>query len=167
MAADHIKKNMLIKSKYMTKRFGLFKSIVYRYMQYKYWCQKVSILFFDMEMIGDKLNLQMVIKLFEYLYTTRDIWISNKLFEKFEKLLYKKTRQYYSLFPFLIRFGCLCPYIQENRIVCGEMCLIEGFCNRHFQRINIIKNRLKENLLTLPTDIHNIIIVYALPIKRY
>ena len=75
-----IKKNILLKNKLMKKKFGLFKSIVYRTMQYTSFVKFLNYidqsktLFNGITHIIDILH----IRLLEYINITTDIWFPTK-----------------------------------------------------------------------------------------
>lgn len=168
MDAYNVQKNMFIKNKYMVKKFGRLKSVVYRLMQYKLWYKNIVSFYIEITLNGGVVEkFRRIKKTCEYLYSTRDVWVHKQNYlEIFKNMMFKYARKYYDLFPLLVLHGYLCPYIQDNGKVCGERCQTEGLCNRHNKRVNIIKERLFISLPKFPKDIYNIVSVYALPIRR-
>ena len=160
MTSICLKKNI-----YMKKRFGIFKSIVYRRMQMFYFvkhsmrlCKK------NQKSKGCYNKLITCIELFEYFLRTRDIWsisyLSNNIRDKIFYIFYQKPLE---LQDIITRLGYICPYSKLDGKICGRK-VNGGLCSLH----NRCKYRLKTRLFShlpkqFPTEIVKIVLVYALP----
>ena len=158
-STHYYKKNIFLK-----KRFGLFKSIVYRKIQTKSFTRSIKC-YLDLifTYTGTKKNNKLK-KLFEYLYRTKDIWgyltkfsitVKDKLFD-FYKYDPNLSR------PYLLLFECLCPYVKRNGQLCLNKCKNGNIlCLTHIN----CKDRLKSSIfsnLSMSSDICNIIFKYSL-----
>lgn len=165
MISTILQKNMVLKRNFMNKRFGLFKSLVYRNMQYNSFinvCNYLLTLHINADSVEKR--LQICKDIYEYLLRTTDIWTNNKM-ERFVNVIKQKTFQFAEEFQifeeYLIKFGWVCPYKKRN----GEICKKKnnGLCKNHKACAERLKNRIIKELPKLPTDLCNIVYMYALP----
>ena len=166
MSTIDLKKNMMIKNKYMNKKFGYFKSAVYRKIQYAYFKKKVNYLLLVNEKSRGKAKIESCKEIYNYFYSTRDIWtvcgcknlasvIRNKLFEF--SLIVGEMKEY------LVIFGYVCPYFKMD----GKRCYKKtnkGFCDLHHNCKVRFDDRVEKSIQNIPINICNIICAYALNI---
>ena len=185
MATTIYPKNIFDRKKmFMDKKFGLFKSLVLRRMQYKLFYKQRDKLF-----VRNILSLG-GIQLYEYYYTTQDIWNRIYLIVYLIKRDYRKTIQSDpSIGKYLPVFGVCCPYVKID----GDMCLASvnqskflqngsweeickynkiygnrielncSLCPLHKKDEIKRKSIIKDSLYNFPVELCNIIFQYSLP----
>ena len=157
---------ILKKNIYMKKRFGFFKSIVYRKMQMVYWQEYTNKLLLEEDHIYMNRDNRIfrIKEIYEHLLRTIDIWyfyvkffdvVKNKIFE----LSHNSELKVYEL-----SFGYVCPYTKRNGDICYKK-LDNGrlLCKMHTSCKDRLKVRISENLQMLPKDLNSIIFKYILP----
>ena len=160
MTSVILKKNML-KKKIMDKRFGLFKSIVYRRMQLSSFSTDVKSFLTAIEIAHGRTERErLCVILFEYLYKTTDIWISYSAFKEVVKSKAVELSADYHVFAeYLAKFGFVCQYPKRDGVICGKTC--EGLCKVHQKCEGRLKNRILYSLQGLSPDLSNIVFEYA------
>ena len=154
---------VLKKNIYMKKRFGVFKSIVYRKIKLCSFKKYVNILTSNEKITtNNKQDLILCVKkLFDYLSRTKDIWWC---LEKFSNTVKEKSYKLYEepMFKeYLLNFGYICPYT----LICGQECgrrLYSGriMCPLHTYKTNKLKVIISENIKIIHKDLQNIIFKY-------
>ena len=92
MASSDLEKNMLLKRKLLNKNFGLFKSIVSRYMQLRYFSKVVKQFLALIESSVENTQRKRLSKeVFEYLCRTTDVWVS---YTSFKNIVKKKLMNF-------------------------------------------------------------------------
>jgi hypothetical protein len=156
-------KNMLLKNKLLIKRFGFFKSIVYRFMQILSF-SKVATRFLRLieNSSRDIERKQLAINLFEYLCRTTDVWFSYRSLKESLKIkTYQLSDQDKDFEEYLFKFGWICPYPKLDGMICRQRCY--GLCNIHKECEDKLKERICHSLPALLPELSNIVFEYALP----
>ena len=161
MSSIILKKNM-----YMKKRFGSFKSIVYRKIQLTYFIQYLQKLLdnFSFFFINKEQKISLAIEVYEYLSRTKDIWWYMK---KFSNTVKDKTFEIASEAPelqvYLLNFGYICPYTKRDGNMCSKKLNDESMlCPLHTACKERLKCRVSENLQYIIKQIHPIIFEYLI-----
>ena len=171
------------KKMFMDKKFGLFKSLVLRAMQYKLFLKQKNKLFHLAITCWNWINL------YKYYYTTQDIW--NRIY-LVVYLIKRDIRNSIigdpNVAKYLPIFGLCCPYVKDCN-TCLEYVNrskflhnnsyeeISKFFKIHNNRIELncslcplhkkdeIKRKsiIKDSLYNFPVELCNIIFKYSLP----
>ena len=108
-------------------------------------------------------------KVYEYLYTTRYIWmyshkkLSNAIKEKIFEMSLEEPDAFQK---YLVLFEYVCPYIRLDKKICNKQVDGGGCCITHRKCMNRLEKRIVSSIITLPLDICNIVFKYALCIKE-
>ena len=121
----------------MMRKYGLFKSKVYLTLQLVLFCKQLdTIVTENYNGIGKKNKIKTAKMLFEYVYTTRDIWafipkfvavIKNKLFDFSPK--YEQFKKY------LYLLGFICDWPLGNESLCDKK-TESDLCEEHIKEKN-------------------------------
>ena len=161
-----IKKNILLKNKLMEKKFGLFKSIVYRTMQYRSFVKFLNYIDQSKTLFNGITHIIHMynILLLEYIETTTDIWFPTRSacrVKVFDIYGYEKTYDKDSPYAkYLVNFGFVCPYPKSDDIICGKKC---SLCSEHKKCVMNLKKSICDSLPKLLPELSNIVFEYALP----
>ena len=163
MNSNFISEPFYIKKKYMIERYGSFKSAVLRFIQFTYFIKITNqIINSHYLLIIDRMNkIESVKKMYDYLYSTRDIWTCNIQFKKkVREKLFDFTKDEPTIFKkYMILFGYICPYIEKNNI-CGKK-VYGRICLKHKKEEKNKNININTTLDIFPIEICNIISEYS------
>ena len=164
MNSNFISEPFYIKKQYMIEHYGSFKSAVLRFIQFTHFIKITSqIINSHYLLTGDRMNkIESAKKMYDYLYSTRDIWTCNTRFKKkVREKLFDFTKDEPNIFKkYMILFGYICPYIEKNNI-CGKK-VYGRICHKHKKEEKLRKKDINNTLNTLPDEICNIIFEYSI-----
>ena len=173
MTDQVLQKNISPVTHLLRKRFGLFKSLVIKKKQYNLFQKTQEKYMSEFKNLYKKEDrLAHFQKMFNYLYSVRDIWKHIKKFSHtFKTKLFEFAFQEPKFFKkYLVSFEYICPYQKRGgNKVCSKK--VNGdLCSKHKNsraRLFFILSSLE--ILPLPDDISNIVFRYALPysLKAY
>lgn len=158
------------KRKFMKNRFLKLKGLVYRYIQFLSFREKLIFFFTLIEKlrISSASEAVSTIKdLFTYIYNTRDIWtshdnLSTTIKKKIIELMQQKPTDFK---PYMLRFGYSCPYITRKDEICGKR--VDGtVCKIHSKSQYRLHCLILHSLPSIPTDLSNIVFHYCLPSRE-
>ena len=181
------------KKMFMDKKFGLFKSLVLRAMQYKLFEKQKRKLFHKVIICSNRIHISCredAINLYEYYYRTQDIWhrisiILHNIRRDFRKIIHSNPKPFDKYLPI---FGLCCPYVIDgntclksinqskflqngsweeickyNKIYGNRIELNRSLCPLHKKDEIKRKSIIKDSLYNFPVELCNIIIKYSLP----
>ena len=167
MNTNIMTENLYLKKKFMTHRFGKFKGAVLRLIQYNYFTKKSKELINNNIVLTENKSdnqqkIESVKIMYTYLYTTKDIWSYHKPLKiKIREQLIDFTKSEPNIFKqYLIAFGYICPYLENNEL-CGKR--VNGYlCPKHRRRETNRNICINKSLKCLPDELCNIIIEYSI-----
>ena len=171
MVSDALNKNMLLKTKLLKKRFGLFKSAVIRNRQLLSFCSSSKKKVIEINYCtSKKKKIQKIKIILNYLYYNRDIWCGNKiLYDCFKR----KAIEFASSKPivfnkYLLLFGYNCPYPKSDGSICLEhVSSDDRLCECHKEIVPIVKSEILSSLVTFPKDICDIVFKFSMCYKQH
>ena len=122
-------------------------------------------MFSENELASNVNRTKILIKICEYLYSTRDIWTGMESVSiAFKQKMFHFMKIKPNIFqPYLVLFGYICPYPKLDKEICskevnGELCSTHKKCKKR------LRSRIVHSLLTLlPKEISSIVFKYSLP----
>ena len=169
MVSDALNKNMLLKTKLLKKRFGLFKSVVTRNKQLTYFLRNSQKKISEINYLSSDDKIPKIKILLDYFYDNKDIWSGNKiLYDSFEQ----KTVSVASMMPnvfndYLLLFGYNCPYPKSDGSICFEHVSSDRLCDCHREIIPRVKSEILSGLTTFPKDICDIVFKFTMCYKQH
>ena len=164
MSLDVLKKNISIHAR-LLKRYGRFKSTVIRKMQLRLFSRSLSTFLSKNNILQVRLlKIMHLKKMYEYLYSTRDIWMhrNNKLSKIIKDKIFEMSQEEPDAFQdYLVRFEYVCPYIRRDKKICKKKVDTGGCCLTHTKCMDRLEKRIVSSIITLPLDICNIIFKYS------
>lgn len=152
------------KESLLLKKYTPFGANIILHIQKKDFVKNMNLLFLDINTsFSPKSRTKYILKLYNYLYQTRDIWatygeffnaIKNKLFEFAE--LEQNFKEYLYLFEFI------CSYPDNEGNKCGTK-IDHGLCEKHTKAKKILKTNIDNGIMYLPSNLCSIIFDYTTP----
>ena len=158
-----LQQNMLLKNNYLNNKYGIFKSIVLRKIQYDLFLKttKKYLNLFDKTFTKQE-RILVAYKLFNYLLETKDIWtlINTEFYFTVKKKLIELYNDYKILKEYLILFELCCTYKKRNGTMCGK--IVDGsLCKIHTKCKKNLNTRISISLPNFPINLCEIILNYS------
>lgn len=180
MSSPNTRKNIIIKNKYMNRKFGLLKACILRCLQRKQFLDTVNAYDNILNRCSPSINVLKSYALrvttneyFDFYYYNTDLWvdgdgvdINKKSFSiKTDNILYKtngniiEPEKYF--YKHLCRLGFLCRgIVPNNKNICNIRCE-EYLCNNHIQFRHDCMYEINKLNCKLPAVLINLIIQYT------
>lgn len=149
------------KRTFLKKKHGLFKALVYILLQQQLFVKTINKFISNSALIDNTERIILIQKIFDYSYSTRDMW---SIFDVFSQEFKRKVIEFCSENPsfkqYLYMFGYICKYTKRNGKPCDKK-TDNGMCKIHLNCALRLKKRIANSIPSLPHDISKIIFEYT------